>query len=269
MTLKTAYEKLAQAVGFLSKWVGWIIALVPLFTWGSKLLAWSRGPFPFLQAHVFEVWLSSVSAVALGLLVWTTRFSRKFTYRFRDNFSGDLRKNWDFEGGWKIPEKRTLLVTDSEAGGLSKAGATWENYTLTFRARIITSCLGVIIRGAGLDNYFMLQINADKIRPHRRALVPLSSPTQPSVSAPSSVQNFVTFTIAWQIFDPPTPIYPPLSDWFDVRIIVRGESLHLYIDDQLRFHRDAFLKIPMGKVGFRNDGPECALVKDVQVVVQA
>lgn len=270
MRLKSVYRKLEQPFEVLTKWTGYVTAATGLLSWASRFFAWgSTGPFPFLRNNLYGVWLCSVTAVTLTLLIWASRLNRKFAYRFSDNFSGDLRENWDFEGDWRIPETGTLSVTQSDAGGLSKVGATWENYTLTFKASIIKSCLGVIVRGTDLNNYCMLQINPDQIRPHRRVLMPVASGA-PSAGfgAIGNKGNLVTFTIAWQIF-PATPISPALTGWFEVRIVVRGESVRLYIDDRLRYHQDGFLKIPMGKIGFRNSGEESALVKDVRVVVQS
>ena len=45
-------------------------------------------------------------------------------------------------------------------------------------------------------------------------------------------------------------------------------SVKIYIDGQLRYQQESFLKIPMGKVGFRNAGKESALVRNVKVVIQ-
>jgi hypothetical protein len=209
---------------------------------------------------------------ALTLWLGLLRLSSRFTSRFRDDFSENLNFNWDFVGPWRVAEKNTLLVTGSDAGGLTKVGATWENYTLSFDARITERCLGVIVRAQDLDNYYMFQIKPDKIRPHRRIATPViedepsQSDQKPTDDGPQP--RFIKFKVAWQVFEPPAPINPPLSNWFKVKIIVRGESIKIYINKELCLQKESFLKIPIGKVGFRNTRNEVALVRNVQVVIQ-
>ncbi len=182
---------------------------------------------------------------------------------FQDNFKNDPRQNWDFTGDWRSPERGTLLVTNSDAGGLSKVGALWENYTLSFKAKIIDSCVGVIVRGQDLNNYYMFQINKDKIRPHRRAAVPSFG----EITYDGSL-NRINFSVGWQIFDPPIPLQHQLEGWFSVSVKVRGESVSICINDELVFTKESFLQIPTGKVGFRNWDHEQALVRDVKVLLQ-
>jgi hypothetical protein len=203
--------------------------------------------------------------------------------RFSDNFQGDLGKNWDFEGPWRV-KKGILLVTGSDAGGITKVGAEWKNYIFTFEAQIKNQCLGIVIRAADLNNYYMLQITKDKIQPYRRIGVPVlkdklllqsSENNESSQVAHDEESREVTrfrpanFVTAWQTFrEDVTPVKPTLNNWFRVKVIVHGESIRLYINNELQFQRDSFLKIPRGKVGFRNHSGEKALVRDVQVRVQ-
>ena len=80
--------------------------------------------------------------------------------------------------------------------------------------------------------------------------------------------HLVNFAVAWQIIDPPAPVNPNLDGWFKVRIVVRGEAVSIYLNDELQLQQESFLKLPTGKIGFRNSGKESALVKNVQVRVQ-
>ena len=59
-----------------------------------------------------------------------------------------------------------------------------------------------------------------------------------------------------------------LDDWFNVKVVVRGQAVLLYINEKLEFEYGSFLKIPTGKVGFRNVGSERALVRNVSVTTQ-
>ena len=282
------YHNIVNGIEVFAKWVGIIVGiiggLIIVVTSISQFFAWGdKGLFVYLRINFQNIWMIVVSVVVLGILVWATLFNRRFINRFTDNFKKDLSLNWDFEGQWRIAEENTLLVTGSDSGGITKIGSTWENYTFTCDAKITRKCLGVIVRAQDLNNYYMFQIRPDKIRPHRRIAVPLiedaitnepnndkeninkSQPEEKDIAK----YKFVKYDIIWQVFDPPTPINPRLDDWFKVKVIVHGESIQLYINNELRFQSDAFLKIPMGKVGFRNHMTEIALVRNVRVLVHS
>jgi hypothetical protein len=275
MHWKQFFRSIDQYIAFIARWVGYILVMAMALGYVSKFFEWGRqGPFAYLQDSIKVLWLWALTAIVVTLWIWTSRLHRRFVSGFSDNFSGDLRANWDFEGQWRIPEKDTLLVTDSDAGGITKVGAQWENYTFAFKARIVAECLGVIVRAQDLSNYYMFQIRNDRIRPHRRVAVPVvEADTQPEPEKekpPKGASQIrpIKFIVGWQVFDPPTPLSHHLNDWFDVTVVVRGQSVRLYIDDELAFQRESFLQIPTGKVGFRNWGSEEALVRNVRVTLQ-
>ena len=152
----------------------------------------------------------------------------------------------------------------------TKVGATWENYTSSFDAKIVNHCLGVSIRAQDLNNYYMVQIRHDGLRMHRRVSVPIlgEAPITQNKKEEKITQFTITgFGVGWQLFDPAIPFKPELEDWFRVRIKVRGESLSIYINGELKHQEESFLKILTGKVGFRNNDVESALVKNVQVKI--
>ena len=274
MDWKKIYQRIETFLELMSKWavyIGATILLVGLvakfFKLGNSVL------FAYITDNIHTIWLSTITVIALTSWLWVSRLNNRFTSRFKDNFSKNLNTNWDFVGRWLVAENYTLLVTGSDKGGITKVGANWENYTFSFDARIKNKCLGVIIRAQDLDSYYMFQIHADKIRPHRRISQPVieedpSSSGQEKSLDTGTQSKLIKFRVAWQILESHTPINPPLSDWFTVKIIARGESVWIYIGNELMFHKESFLKIPMGKVGFRNSGKESALVRNVKVVVQ-
>jgi hypothetical protein len=315
MQWKQLYQRIEYPLELLTKWVSYIGTIAILVGVVSQFFAWgSGGPFAYIRDNLQTIWLSVATIAIITLWIWTSRLNRRFVSRFSDNFSEDLKRNWDFEGPWRIVDQNTLLVTGSDAGGLTKVGASWENYTLSFEARITNHCLGVIVRAQDLNNYYMFQINKDKIRPHRRIAVPVieeetsktqsklifrshemsikdkttteiiagdvkSDPKTKKEAASESLKeqgnqslqelpNLVNFAVAWQIIDPPVPVNPNLDGWFKVRIVVRGEAVSIYLNDELQLQQESFLKLPTGKIGFRNSGKESALVKNVQVRVQ-
>lgn len=71
---------------------------------------------------------------------------------------------------------------------------------------------------------------------------------------------------AWEIHDA-VPLDPAIDDWFQVRVAISGTALSLFVDDRLVFEQREFLRIPAGKIGFRNSGQEKALLKDIRVAL--
>jgi hypothetical protein len=274
-------QQIDQPFAFLVRWVRNISAIVTAVGFISSFFAWGRtGPFQFLTDNLLYFWWTLVIASVVTLWIRVFRLDRRFTSRFKDSFKSDLRIKWDYDGPWRIVDhgtwwkSGTLLVTGSDAGGITKTGAAWENYVFSFRARINEKCLGVVVRAQDLNNYYMFQIGAGEIRPHRRITAPVivEDEDQPSESSSQKIRP-VYFLTRWQTPEN-TPdfisvaITPALNGWFHVRVEVSGESVSLHIDDELRFQKDAFLKIPTGKVGFRNYDDEMALVQNVRVTLQ-
>lgn len=262
-----------QASKTVLKWLPLLIPSIPVvvgyvsafFKWGIK------GPFPFLRENIDHFWLLVIAVVLVVLWIRISRVYRRFLNGFKDNFRGDLHSNWDFKGEWRLVQKGTLQVTRSGDGGLSKLGTYWENYTFAFQVYIQNRCLGAIVRAEGLNNYYMFQIWKDRIRPHRRVTVPMiekkSQPQQETPDREIEVQA-VGFALEWHVFDDiAVELDPPHTDWFDVGITVRGQSVSIHINNKLVFHKDLFLTIPTGKVGFRNSGKESALVRNVRVTL--
>ena len=273
------YRNIEQVGLFIAKWVTIISSIVAVVGGVESFLQWGKkGSFSqltkFLQEKAVIFWLIAITAMLITVLIRTSYLYQRFERGFNDNFKGNLDENWDYVGPWRIVvEDRALLVTGSDEGGITKKGTYWENYTMTFKARIINGCLGVIIRAQDLNNYYMFQIWSDKIRPHRRVAVPVviddkDNKKQNSVGVP--VIQAIHNALVWQ-HDLNTPefssepITPLLEDWFDVKIIVNGRSVGLYINSKLIYDRPTFLQIPAGKVGFRNSINEEALVKNVKV----
>jgi hypothetical protein len=271
MEFRKGFRFVEEVIATGLKWISWITGIAAAFGLVSSFFEWgNRGPFHYFKDNLQSIWIWAITAATLLLVIWTSLLRRRFKGGFRDNFKVSLQINWNFKGNWRVPEKATLLVTGPDgSGGITKVGAHWENYTFTFRARIIRDCLGVIVRAQDLDNYFMFQIRNDRIRPHRRVAVPMISvPAQQQPQGETPQIQPIHFSVGWQIFEPPTPFNRILNTWFNCRIIVRGESVCISIDDEIVFQSESFLKIPTGKVGFRNSGSEEALVKDVRVVLE-
>lgn len=280
-------DEMSQEVrGFFKKIESWFRVLSPFAT-VAIFLIWLTGKIfglikpasDFISENLALTWLVllTIWLIALALSFW--RIWRRFATGFSDNFRDNPSLRWDTQGKWQIPEKGTLLVqgwgaesgTRSDAGGITKVGALWENYILSCNFKLLRSCLGVIVRASDLNNYYMFQILKDNIVPHRRWSSPLfSEPAseEQSVSEDQAISARlmqVGIQIGWQVVDPPTPVKLELHTWYRLRIKVEGASVWLYINDGLYLHKDNFLDITMGRIGFRNHGYEEALVRKVKV----
>lgn len=221
----------------------------------------------WIVAHRVRVSLIILTLFFVYLFLQYLRIRNRITVGFKDSFKNPLNFNWDYIGNWKITAQHELFVTGSDEGGISKKGAFWENYTLTLDCKIVRDCIGIIIRVNDIQNYYMLQINKSKVRPHRRISFAVTD-----IPQGQSTQNRVVINrveVGWQVMDNIASDHgQKLDDWFKVKVVVKGQSIYLYINDQLAFTKESFLQIPSGKIGFRNYGDEQALIKNVKVELE-
>jgi len=220
----------------------------------------------FIRSNLVWIWITLLTLMVFVILYRVTNLTRKLIGGYEINIEGDLSRTWEFQGHspWSTTPEGELIVTDSHAGGITKVGHQWENYDLTFKARIIHNCLGVIIRAANLNHYYMLQIHKSSMTPHYRSLIRLNE-TKIEQKEDGTVQ--ITpgqYGVAWEVQKP--IMYSPATEgWFEGRVSVRGDAVTLYIDNNLVYEQRGYLQIPTGKIGFRNDGPEKALVKGIKL----
>jgi len=218
----------------------------------------------FLGSHLKELW--ALTATFLLLYVWLqyTRIRRQLNLVFTDDFKKPIEHNWDHIGPWRITAENELFVTGSDEGGLTKKGAFWENYTFKFEAKILNGCIGVIVRAKDLQNYYMFQITTEKIRPHRRVSVP-------AIRAKSPEQReFVVdeIRVGWIVMDSISVTHRKnLDSWFKVKLIAKGQSISIFINDEKVFNNDQLIENSSGKVGFRNVTTEEALIRNVKVEI--
>ena len=258
-------------------WVGLVAGALPLVAPLATPLGGRVLPaIAFVRSHGSTFWMFGLSAVTIALLIWVTSLHRRFATRFKDDFKKPVNLNWDYRGNWHVSDENALVVTDSSDGGLTKVGALWENYTFSFQAKILRNCLGVVVRARDLDNYYMFQIGTDRITPHRRVPLPVQPPPKVAAPSPSGAQTqssemqlvAVPYVVVWQVMqDMSVPLGKQIATWFNVDVTVRGESIQIYIDNELVFEQQSLLQNAIGKVGFRNHGAEMALVRRVRVQV--
>lgn len=213
----------------------------------------------FLAEHFSIIFSIFILSAFFYLYLEISRLKRRITMAFRHNFKGDLENNWEYRGEWSKPEKGVLRVRGSDEGGITKVGALWENYEFSFQTKIINKVTGWIVRARDLNNYFMFQCGHQVITPHQRLSRPLFKPKPDSTSV-----EITGHQVGWKIFDP-VPHNKKLQDWFKVKIIVRGSSVQININDDPVLHQKDILTIPVGRVGFRCWGDEEARFRKVRV----
>lgn len=268
MSLSDRYPRAKQVASDIKFWIGFVILIVGLI--GSFFIWGKEGFFDFVRNNIQIIWMTTVSIIVLVLLVWNWRLRQRLFGGYRDDFKN--LDGWDFEGqGWRRKPDDVLSIKGS--WGLTKVGSHWENYIVTFRTKIINKCLGVIIRARDSDNYYMFQIWTDKVRPHRRIIVPVVNIMVPEGSEDESSQSpTIEYKSDWLLDNnnpefKSIPIKPALDDWFDVKIVVKGQSINLFLGRSFEHELPSILQIPTGKIGFRNAGNEEALVKNLKVTI--
>lgn len=254
--LKRYFAQILSITGL----VGQIFSLIGFFS--SLTKKDTQGLILFFQENYVLIWLISLTLIVIASSYWILLMNRRFIFGFTDSFKKDPKINWDYRGSWTIADDNILVITGADEGGITKKGADWENYTISFKAKIINGRLGVIVRAYDLNNYYMLQINPNIIVPHQRISIPKI--------IGNSVDPLVGYTIelhaGWQRFeDKISPLSKELVDWFDVRIKVKDQSVSIFINNRLEFKQDSFLQISKGKVGFRCHGEEKALIKKIKI----
>lgn len=218
----------------------------------------------FLAKNVLAIFFISVILALLYLYLTLLRLKRRITIGLRENFKDDLKNNWSYKGDWSKPEKGVLCVRESEQGGITKVGALWENYEFSFQTKIVNKVTGWIVRAQDLNNYFMLQCSHDVITPHQR-VSELVYKSKPGSKTPDKTLLEITGSnVGWRLL-PAVPHNKKLDDWFKVKIIARGSSVDILIDNQRVFHHENILAIPVGKVGFRCSKDEEAHFRKVRV----
>lgn len=254
--LKISWTWIISFIGILGT-ISALIGYISGFTqWGNKYL------FAFIKEHYLFIWLISLTLIIISIFYWVVKINKRFLHGFRDSFKSRLSDNWDYVGPWKITDDNILVVTGSDEGGITKKGSDWENYSLSFKAKITSSCLGVIVRARDLNNYYMIQINKKAIAPHYRVSFPqIRNKSLDPMTGPE-----IEMKTGWQVFQNLIrTLDKELTDWINVCVKVKGQTISMYINKELVFHEDSFLQIPKGKIGFRCHSTESSLIKDVNV----
>lgn len=241
----------------------------------------------FLIYKFFEIPVYFL-VLSLILLVWLRsrdKYLKLVSGEFFDDFSKGL-SNWEYGGeGWKTEYengKPLLSVSESPDGGISKKGFSWNDYEFSFKNKIINKNAGWIIRAENRNKYIMIQLwmekpETAKLRLHYRI------PPKPN----SQIGWIVVEETQLNIEKP-----PKLLEWVDVRLVVLGSNIDVYLNNQHCAHyfipdpirwESKFITLegvkglsektyvdsinyPVGRVGFRCSGNgEHAHFRDVRI----
>ena len=166
----------------LWKWIaGVATGLVAILGIVDHLAEW--GVFAWLgrQVSMLVALLQvNLQLVAIGVLAMAIlllfgriyRLERHSPISFNDNFKSieALRKRWHYEGGWTIPKRGEIRVTQSPSGGMTRVGQLWTDYSFEFTGVLEHEVIAWIVRAQDLSNYYMIQLTPTQIRPHLRYL---------------------------------------------------------------------------------------------------
>lgn len=177
---------------------------------------------------------------------------------FEDDFNCSLG-NWDnaYSGpnGFQIIQphiEKVLRVTYGYLPGFTEEGSDWRDYQLEFDSKIENRCISWIIRAKDREHFHMIQLNT-------KNMIRFHTTTTPNAD------GTLNFDIIESRFE--TPVIRT-GKWFHIKTRVKGNKVDIYIDNhkiQLSNDENNYLKIDNGKIGFRNNWTEEALVRRVRV----
>lgn len=105
--------------------------------------------------------------ISLGVIIYLRSRDKDFYFialtRRKDKDDWIGRGQFDYER-----TQNCFSITNSDPGYIYPKCLTWSDYKFEFRFKIISDCLGAIVRAVNLSNHAMLQIGLDGVRPHIR-----------------------------------------------------------------------------------------------------
>ncbi|MDO8723223.1 MAG: hypothetical protein Q7J31_13520 [Syntrophales bacterium] len=240
--------------------------------------------------HVFKwpyIWLITISFLSTATIIYLHVREKPFHYtslkqrKHKDDWIG----NGIFEYSQMY---QCFIISNSDSGYMYAKCLAWNNYNLSFKFKIIKHSLGVIVRAVNLSNYVMLQIDLRTrgIRPHIR----INGGWRPWEAQESNLEFGESIS---------------LDDWYRCNISCENRNINIELtsaDGKRRIfnrgwtipngnivfsfqqneetvpisenHMEPNKKVTLvpfpivldyGSMGFRNDGDEQALVKEVLV----
>lgn len=233
----------------------------------------------FVKRPDLTLMISIIITLAVTIVIIYTKAKDRDFYFFTLQKSKD-REDWLGEGVFEYDRLHdSYVITDSHSGYIFSKCLTWSDYQLSFDFKILKTSVGVILRSTNLSNLVMLQIFDHGIKAHIR------------------VNGF------WQAWEPrqTSLIFDKalcLDNWYHASIQSNKREIRIiFFDNEDKIIFDRVWGIPtghisfsakqhvsddekskveisqipfsinleFGTVGFRNDGEERAVVKNMLV----
>ncbi len=184
------------------------------------------------------------------------------------------KDDWIGKGEFEYDRKyKCFVITKSSSGFIYSKCLDWSDYQIILDFKIIKNNLGIILRAVNLSNYVMLQFTQDGIRPHIRINgawnwwehpeANLTFQTQLSLDKWYKCQiNCTQENIDIKIFYENQPLFE--REWK----IPEGSMVFKFENKQ---EQTPIVQIPFsinleyGSIGFRNDGQEKAIIKNLVI----
>lgn len=221
----------------------------------------------WLRDNFVYVWLFGLTLCILMIFNLVYDFRKKFIEGYTVNLRRDPSHVWQSRDGsvYKTNRDHDLIVTNSFEGCITRMGNSWENYDLFFEAMITHACIGVIFRAESINDYHMFQITTDGVIFYRKSLLPAEDGKIETDKDGNMQIKMPNFGILWQSKEK-KPYKINANEWYKFRVNVDGDTATLYIAGK-PVCSESPLQISTGRIGFRNDGAEHALVKNIKVVL--
>lgn len=117
----------------------------------------------------FDILLVSSAVIILFLAVVIYLHSKDKDFYFISLTKRENKDNWIGKGNFDYSRtNKCFSLTNADPGYIYSKCLNWSDYNLSFDFKMISDCVGVIVRAVNLSNYLMLQIREDVIRPHIR-----------------------------------------------------------------------------------------------------
>ena len=221
------------------------------------------------QQNAISFLLISVGIIFLSLIIIIYLRARERDFYYVPLMWRIEESDWIGQGRFEyVKSQRCYRVTDSESGHIFPKALSWQNYTVAFDFKIVSGCLGVVVRAINLSNCIMFQIREGDIRPHVRV------------------------NGGWKAWEPDETGFRfkenlSLDKWHRCILICEKKTVHIKIAEKQNILFDREWTIPSGimffsfkndkqesstmfpliadygTIGFRNFGTEEAFVRDL------
>ena len=214
----------------------------------------------------------AITVIVTVLLIYLRTREREFQYI--SLVRRDHKDDWLGTGTFDYNRShRAYLITNSDTGFIYAKTLTWSDYRLNFRFKILSGCVGAVVRAVNLGNLVMLQIGTMGIRPHLRVnggwYVEEAAQAKLEFSEPLSSDAWYQATVVCDKAQLRIMIRRDRTLLFDRIWTIPPGPLQFILDRDAQGQPKTFLpfsvNLEYGTVGFRNWGPEQAVVREVLI----